>query len=320
MNGSAVERGCFVECLREACRDAGTFYLINHIVPPDLCTKVLQAACAFFALSDEDKAGIEIRMSEHFRGYSRMSNERDWREQVHFGPEELAITGGSDAPAYWRLQGPNLWPVKLGADWQRIMLSFMSTTGALGRRLLSALAIALELPEGYFDRLAEDVPYLLMKLICYYPQPLNQASRNGVAAHCDWSWLTFLLQNEAGLQVQRRNGQWLDVPPLPGALVVNIGELAEIVSGGYFYATPHRVCNISSDKPRISIPVFINPNLNAVITPMPSTTTNFMVRDITPHIHRVRDPSKAVMPFIFGESEWQRKGLGRWCYETTCHS
>ncbi len=318
LEGAANDRSRFVEQLREACRDVGTFYLTGHSVPAALCACVLEETRAFFALPSEDKALIDIKGSRHFRGYSRMCNERDWREQVHFGPELPAVAHDA-AFAYWRLQGPNLWPSQLGADWRETMLSFLREIDTQGRRLLAAVETAAGLPAGYFDCLAGDSPYLLMKLICYYPQPGDQCARSGVAPHCDWSWLTFLLQDTAGLEVQTRDGEWLAVPPVTDALIVSVGELTEIVTSGTFRATPHRVHNLSRDRPRVSVPVFINPSLNAVVaSPLPQHFELAASEDPAGHVHRVANPREPAAPFVFGDSEWRRKGLGRWCFDEKC--
>src|SRR5262245_59470230 len=170
------------------------------------------------------------------------------------------------------------------------MVSFLSEIDALGRRLLSAFATTLELPQGYFDQMAGDAPYLLMKLICYYPQMPNRPTRSGVAPHCDWSWLTFLLQNEAGLEVETRNGEWLEVTPSNNTLVVNLGELMEIVTSGYFWATPHRVRNYSQNKSRVSVPVFINPSLDAVVSSLLPAPEKNLRSESAYHVHRVVDP------------------------------
>ena len=316
LEGSESERRSFVEQLREASRDLGSFHLIGHSVPITLCARVLSDARAFFALPPEDKELIDIQRSRHARGYSKMSNDRDWREQVHLGLELPEVVADREAPSYWRLQGPNLWPGQLGAEWRDTMLSFLSEIDATGRRLMSALAKAIGSPPGYFDDKAGDAPYLLMKLIFYYPQPSGQSTRSGVAGHCDWSWLTFLLQDAPGLQVQSRAGEWLDVPLLEGALVVSLGELTEILTSGIFRATPHRVHNLSRERPRISVPVFMNPSLRAEIAPPPEGPVTRSSEPV--HVHRVVNPAEPVAPFVFGESEWRRKGLGRWCYAEGC--
>ncbi len=199
--------------------------------------------------------------------------------------------------------------------------------GALGRRLLDALALALGVPEGAFADAPGEAPYLLTKLIAYHPQPRGLPAREGVAAHCDFSWLTLLLQDEAGgLETRPRSGAWLAVPPVPGALFVNLGELAEVASGGRFRAAPHRVRNPSTARRRISVPVFVSPALTTRVAPLvppaarrgPGEHTIEHARD---HAHRVLGPGEAGAPgsaFVFGNREWRRKGLGRWCHDERC--
>jgi isopenicillin N synthase-like dioxygenase len=198
------------------------------------------------------------------------------------------------------------------------MLAYLDAVHLLGNQILAAVAEASEITIP--DHSSNEAPYLLMKLIYYWPQAAEQSLRNGVAAHCDWSWITILLQDDSGLQVQSRSGEWVDAPPIDGAVIVNLGELVEIVSGGYFRATPHRVLNRSLSRSRVSIPVFINPVMDETITPAlrqraESSVTSVESKD---HVHRVANPDQPVTPFKFGQSEWARKGLGRWCYDQKC--
>lgn len=305
--GLADEAGRIVA----AFADPGAFYLTHPPLPPGLCERVLNAARAFFALPAAEKADVHIRRSPHFRGYSEMHNARDWREQVHLAPEWPAVV---DEAPWLRLQGPNLWPEALDAE-LRVLMDYLHAAGELGRQLLLTLARGLGLEESRFLGPTADPPYLLMKLINYHPQPGGGAPRVGVAPHCDWSWVTLLLQDEVGgLQVLTPAGEWRDVPPLPDALVVNVGELVEVVSGGRLRATPHRVVNHSAERPRVSVPVFVNPPLSFVVAPGEVRAPR---RD-GEHVHRVLDPDAPPGPFVFGESEWVRKGLGRWCYHPEC--
>jgi isopenicillin N synthase-like dioxygenase len=255
---------------------------------------MIELARQFFSLPAADKERIHIRHSPHFRGYSEMKNARDWREQIHFGWEHQA---GSHP-----LRGPNLWPGALGAEWRSRVLSFLDEAGRTGQRLLAELG----LPGA-----ADAEPYLLMKMICYHPQPDPDRLRPGVAPHCDWSWITLLYQDDAGgLQEQREDGGWEDVT---APFSVTIGELAEIASGGRLRATPHRVVNRSPHRSRISIPVFICPPLEAVVN-----GTQHCFAERHDHVHRVRNPSQVLRDFQFGESEWRRKGLGQWCWRAEC--
>ena len=221
--GTAAERHAFCEQLRAACYEDGAFYLIHHGIPATLCEAALAGAASFFALSAESKARLDIKHAKHFRGYSRMSNERDWREPMHFGWELPASDDAPPGPP--QLQGPNLWPTELGAAWRETMLAFLHAADSISQRLLAVLEPVLGLPTGYFAQRARPTPYLLMKLLCYYPSAVDGVTRQGVAPHCDWSWLTLLLQQQAGLQVRTRQGEWLAVPLVKDALVVNLGEL-----------------------------------------------------------------------------------------------
>src|SRR5882724_6089868 len=102
LDGSDDERSRFIESLRKCSRDTGTFYLANHAIQIDLCARVLEYARKFFDLPEDQKAEIDIKRSTHFRGYSQMSNERDWREQLHFGCEMSPVVSESGAQIYHR--------------------------------------------------------------------------------------------------------------------------------------------------------------------------------------------------------------------------
>ncbi|HMZ16531.1 MAG TPA: 2-oxoglutarate and iron-dependent oxygenase domain-containing protein [Blastocatellia bacterium] len=315
--GTAAERRAFNEQLRTACYETGAFYLRHHGIADGLCRAALAGAERFFALPAESKARCGIRHSKHFRGYSHLSNARDCREQMHFGLELPACPNAPPGPA--QLSGPNLWPAELGDDWRETMTAFLRAADLAGRRLLAALEPVLSLPPGYFAQQAQPAPYLLMKLLCYPPS--SEPARQGIAPHCDWSWLTLLLQQQAGLQVRARNGRWLDAPPVADSLIVNLGELLALVTAGECHAVPHQVRLTGSAQPRLSIPVFINPALPAVITPKPfARATGFADETALAHVHRVVAPRASLAPFVFGESEWRRKGLGVWCYDAQCRA
>jgi isopenicillin N synthase-like dioxygenase len=322
LQGNSVPCRSFARPFLDACRLAGGCYLADPPVPAGVCRRVLDAAAAFFGLPAGEKAAVHISKSSHFRGYSEMRNERDWREQVHFGPE---LPAAGDGPEYLRLQGPNLWPAGLGEDWRAAVLGYLDAVGALGRRLLQALALELGLPDECLPGSPSAPPYLLMKFIHYHPRPEGQPARPGVAPHCDWSWITVLLQSEVGgLQVRTPAGEWRNVPPLAGTLVITLGELVQVAAGGRLEASPHRVSNHSVREPRVSVPVFINPALPSLVWPAGSgpaagdTPPAPPAGDRAEHVHRVLAPGVAPRPFVFGESEWARKGLGRWCHDPVC--
>jgi isopenicillin N synthase-like dioxygenase len=303
----------FLQTLEAAARDWGCFYLENHGISALLCDQTLAQTRRFFLLPEALKNEMHLRHSPHFRGYSQMKNARDWREQVHFGPEN---TGASYTGKDWApLIGPNCWPVLPDTRFRETVLEYFGAAEQLGTNLLRALWQAA----GAGANTAEtaEKPYTLLKLLCYYPQP-GGTPQPGVAPHCDWSWLTLLLQDDTpGLQVLSADGQWVEAPPRHGALLVNLGELLELWSAGAWRAAPHQVINPSQETPRMSVPVFINPALGQWVQPMPGAGALRMRAQATEpgHVHRVAQPGSERPPFLFGDSEWARKGLGRWCYE-----
>jgi isopenicillin N synthase-like dioxygenase len=92
--------------------------------------------------------------------------------------------------------------------------------------------------------------------------------RQGVGAHRDTGFLTFVYQHEVGgLQVER-DGAFVDVPVRPDAFVVNIGEMFQLVTRGYFKATVHRVVSPPPGVERVSLAYFFNPKLEATLVPI----------------------------------------------------
>jgi isopenicillin N synthase-like dioxygenase len=102
--------------------------------------------------------------------------------------------------------------------------------------------------------------------------------------------------------------------------VVNTGELLEIETGGYLRASPHRVINERIDRQRYSVPVFINPALDAPIIPAPGANCSDCVVSGEAHVHKVIRPGTPLSSFILGDSEFERKAKGVWCYEPQCVS
>ncbi|MBB5915336.1 isopenicillin N synthase-like dioxygenase [Nocardia transvalensis] len=255
----------FRAALLAATHEYGFFYLTGHGVPQRKIDDVLAVARRFFALPDEAKQEISQLRSPQFRGYSRLGGELtngavDWREQVDIGPELAVIPG---AEGYLRLQGPNLWPSAL-PEFRTALREWDATLSAVGRRLLRHWAAALGAREDLFDAAFEDRPATLIKVVRY---PGNADNPQGVGAHKDSGVLTLLLiePGSRGLQVELEPERWLDVPPRPGAFIVNIGELLEVATNGYLRATRHRVLAPEPGTDRVSIPYFLNPALDARI-------------------------------------------------------
>lgn len=249
--------------LRQVAHEVGFFYLTGHGVPEDLISRLLSAARRLFALPQADKDAIAMVNSPHFRGYTRLGGELtggtvDWREQIDIGPERLPLT--DPAESYLRLQGPNQWPAGL-PELPAVVAEWDAALAGVGRTLLGHWAASLGNPDDVFDAAFADTPATLIKVIRY---PGRADTDQGVGAHRDAGVLTLLLAEPGSRGLQVRVGeQFREVDPLPGALIVNIGEMLEIASGGYLRATEHRVRIY--DEERLSVAYFFNPRLDATI-------------------------------------------------------
>lgn len=276
LDGSPAQRQGFLEQLRHAARDVGFFYLTGHGIDSQLLKQVQQQARQFFALPEAQKLAVGMINSAHFRGYNRAASEitrgqPDLREQFDVGAERQALALDAHSPAWARLQGPNQWPEAL-PQLKPLLLEWQQAMTAMSLRLLRAFALALSLPEQAFDQLYGDKPNEHIKLI-RYPGRVPGESQQGVGAHKDSGFLSFLLQDQqAGLQVEVEDGRWIDALPRENSLVVNIGELLELASNGYLRATVHRVHSPPPDRDRLSIAFFLGARLDAVVPlyPLPA--------------------------------------------------
>lgn len=255
----------FREVLREATHEYGFFYLRGHGVGAARVEELFAVARRFFALPDADKLAIENVHSPHFRGYTRLGGERtqgkqDWREQIDIGPERPAV---SSRTTDWDvLQGPNQWPEAL-PELRQVVTAWNASMAQVGLRLLREWAESLGQDRAVFDPAFAVDPSELTKVVRYPGRP-DDGTDQGVGAHRDSGVLTLLLvePGSVGLQVEH-DGEWVDVPPVEGALVVNIGELLEFATDGYLRATVHRVIAPPAGADRISVPYFFNPALSA---------------------------------------------------------
>jgi isopenicillin N synthase-like dioxygenase len=260
----------FREELRRATHEVGFFLLTGHGIPDELQARLLEVSRAFFALPDEAKFEIENLKSPHFRGYARVGGELtkgkvDWREQIDIGADRAPVEIGPDTPAYLRLEGPNQWPSAL-PELQQVIEEWEARLTVIGRRLLAAWAESLGADPVTLLDVFGDEPSVHIKVARYPGKAADAESRQGVGSHKDAGMLTLLWVEPGvgGLQVEYQ-GEWVDVPPVPGALIVNIGELLEWATDGYLRATVHRVLSPAEGSERISVPFFFNPRFDTQV-------------------------------------------------------
>jgi isopenicillin N synthase-like dioxygenase len=293
--------------LRDAAHEVGFFYLTGHQVPAALAGRLLEVARRLFELPQADKDAVAMMRSPHFRGYTRLGGELtrgevDWREQIDIGPERPPI-GGPGKPDYLWLQGPNQWPAAL-PELPGIIDEWDAALSGVARSLLRHWAASLGSPPDVFDSAFAGTPATLIKIVRY---PGRAATAQGVGAHRDSGVLTLLLAEPGSRGLQVRRGRrdhpdegWIDVPPLDGAFIVNIGELLEVATGGFLRATQHRVNLQGPAAERISVPYFFNPRLDAQI-PVLSLPDELAARAA-----RSEDPADPIFS-VYGRNAWKSR-------------
>jgi isopenicillin N synthase-like dioxygenase len=254
--------------VRDACSAVGFFYLRNHGVPQSTIDAAFRQMARFFAQPDAAKREIHASKSRFFRGYSGIDEERHDATTDYYEPHEVIDYGRENEPGdpaeclNSLLYGPNLWPSRLPGFLEAVK-DYYAAMVEVSIALLRAFALALDLPEDYFldmfDRAAG-----ALRLLHYPPQPSDE-TRLGVGAHTDYETFTILAQDaNPGLQVLNSAGEWIDVPPIGGAFVVNIGDLMARWTNDRFTSSIHRAAN-RTGQDRYSIPFFMGANVDTEV-------------------------------------------------------
>jgi isopenicillin N synthase-like dioxygenase len=190
---------------------------------------------------------------------------RDFRETFLWGREFDAATLAQLERV--PLIGPNQWPDFL-PGMKPVLNAYFEACVAVGRRILGAFAIAMEIEREYFSA-CFDRCIARGSTLFYPPQPEALGEDQfGIGAHTDWGVLTLLYQDDVGgLQVLSGDGEWVTAHPIPGTFVVNVGDCLEQWTNRRLLSNHHRVVN-SSGRYRQSIAVFVDPDFDTPIVPV----------------------------------------------------
>lgn len=265
----AARRRVAVE-LDRAAGTSGFLYVSGHGVSEQLIAGVEQAAAEFFALPDDVKRRYYIGLHRNHRGYVPPGEEvfygqtssRDTKEAF-----DLCFELPENDPDYAagnRLLGPNVWPSEL-PDFRRAVSAYYASVFAFGRRLLQGFCLALGLPPSHFDSALTKPPSQLR--LVHYP-PSAEPGAMGISSHTDYEVFTILHTTRPGLEVVNAEGRWIDAPPIPGAFVVNLGDMMEVLTNGRWVSTAHRVRRVSEE--RFSFPLFFSLDYHTVVEPIPT--------------------------------------------------
>ncbi|MCC5954791.1 MAG: isopenicillin N synthase family oxygenase [Natronohydrobacter sp.] len=262
----------FTRALGQCCRETGFFVLENHGIAQALRAQVFDQAAAFFAQPETAKRPLSIATNPHNRGWAYLGSESlddtsqqtDRKEAFNIG-----LDLAPDDPRVLRAEpfrGVNLWPDLPG--FRDTMLTYFDVVWALGMGLLQPVARDLSLPPDHFAPYFT-APMATLRLLSY-PAASGAEGEIGAGAHTDYGALTLLLTDGTpGLQVRPRGGDWQDVPHVPDAFIVNIGDCLMRWTNDIYVSTPHRV--LPPKHARQSVAFFLDPNPDAVVAALPGT-------------------------------------------------
>ncbi|KIJ59069.1 hypothetical protein HYDPIDRAFT_118899 [Hydnomerulius pinastri MD-312] len=232
--------------IRDACMKVGFFYIKNHGIPPECLHKVLAAMKEYFALDSETKLKLHHKNYSGFKGYSppldanidpTNNTKGDFHEGFEIGWEEIKAKDNDEKRANdGAMAGANVWPSEC-PRFREACLEYYHEAVGVGKVLFPLFALALNLPETYFD----DECFTIL-----WQQP-------GITA----------------LQVRNSEKRWIDAIPIDGTLVINIADQLALWTNDVFKSTVHRAMNKSGQE-RYSIPLFFGTDYHVNIEPIPS--------------------------------------------------
>lgn len=251
--------------LHRASTGLGFIYVTGHGITDETIQTTRDAAYSFFRSDLSNKE--EVRVTDAHRGWlasggARMQDDAksDLKESFIWGWQGSDQTLPDDHP----LRGINRWPAH-PVNLQTAAMAYFDAAHEVAHHLMRGFALGLGLAEDFFLKTAERP---LSRASCvYYPAqpPEMGADQFGVGPHTDFGVLTVLCQDDVGgLQVQDVNGDWIQAPPIPGSLIVNVADLLARWTGGAYKSTPHRVVN-SSGRERMSLVLAWDPNPETMI-------------------------------------------------------
>ena len=281
--GSDSDKLTVAKAVDQACRDIGFLVIQGHGVSKSLMDDMRRVSCDFFDLDLREKQKVARPANDVARGYIGMDEESlarsrdpqaygsDLNESLMIGPVDALPVDYTTAPEAGRHFAANLWPegpIQLKAIWTE----YYRTMGELAQTLMRIFAMALGLPEKYFDSAINR--HISRLRVRNYPAQLTPPMPGQIraGAHSDYGSLTILATEDkpGGLQVCNAAGQWVDVPIAPDCFIINIGDLMALWTNDTWVSTLHRVVNppfgTGAGSRRQSLVFFHNPNYDANIT------------------------------------------------------
>ena len=272
--GDPDRKARFVQDLGTAFNNIGFVAIKNHGLTGTIQKNLYEAIRQFFFSPDELKRQYELPEVAGQRGYVGKGKETakgnkvaDLKEFYHVGqPHPLT----PDGDPIWAEYPRNVFPAEF-PRFENYTIETFRTFEQTGKTLLRAIALYLELPEDYFEDKVRHGNSIL-RALHYFPLDPETTPDGAVraAAHGDINLITLLMGASAeGLEVLRRDGQWIGITALPDQIIVNVGDMLDRLTNHKLKSTIHQVVNPPREKlgtSRFSVPFFMHPRSDMNLT------------------------------------------------------
>lgn len=257
---SPTERSTTAAEIRRACINSGFFYIRNFGISEDQLALAVEWSRRFYTLPQAAKDKVRCQDIMAYRGYGDWEKitpdfEPDCKEYYSMGleleDESLALAD----------RGMVLWPDEDLPGFKEFFRRHIEEMKTLGQQLMRGFSESLGLDPQFFDDPFTQ-PYLFLRP-SYYPPARNilAAKKWSCGPHTDYMAFTILQQDDVGgLEVMSLDGRWIEAPPIPGTMIVNIADMMASWTNDLYASTPHRVANRSPDHSRISLATFFGPD------------------------------------------------------------
>ncbi|KAI1265964.1 2OG-Fe(II) oxygenase [Xylariaceae sp. FL1019] len=278
---SEEDRMSVARQVRDAATNNGFFYIKHHGIASEIPDAACSELLTFFRQPYEVKARANVSQSKYFNGYKPPKSQRinpfesvDVRETFSTTYDPRLDPAVPDADAippniarYLRCEDFHWQATSNLPNFKESIVLYWRSCLVLARALVRCFALSLDLPENFFDDKFTH-PDAALALNYYPPLPPQRLAASqedtevSIGSHTDFQLFTILWQdNNGGLQVLNRQGQWINAKPIPGTFVVNIADYLQRITNDLYVSTVHRAQNFSG-KERISMPFFFGFNLN----------------------------------------------------------
>ncbi len=274
----------FCDDLAAACSEVGFVALVGHRISGEDIAAMRAVVADVFAGTDDEKLAGAI-VPDNYRGFIPLG----FFTPNHPDVDDLQLPDQYEGyKLHWEcplghpvldqcsIYGQNRWVERI-PEMPSTILEYWAKCDDVSQKLLRAFALALDLGEAAAADLLEsfEAPLTNMTLLHYPAAPASAEPPVGIHPHKDTCAFTVLHPDPTGgLFVQRRNGEWEEAVCPPEALLVNIGDMMELWSGGRFISTPHQVIN-TSGQARYAFPYFAVPNHASVVEPLVTPLSSF---------------------------------------------